>query len=147
MSREGDMLTSEWQFMPNLKQDEIECRLNGKEELSAKRQITLELPEITTTMTSDQEIKESLEEKSAVFWIPHNKYTINEDMNEIEENEEIMEEGIEESLSVVEEEFRRAENVPAMSAHKMKKSDLSFRVEEVSASSLSSSASSFLLSS
>jgi len=96
--REGDLLVSSYQFIPQSGQTKVECLPNGQEELSAKVSFAIR--------DASEDAAKEKEEK--VFWVPHQSDAtdyISEDRNEENEEEEMLE------LRMAEEEFRRAEMV------------------------------------
>merc|ERR1711990_1021620 len=87
--REGDLLVSSYQFLPQSGQSQVECRPNGQEELSAK--VSFAISEaISEGATKEKEDK--------VFWIPQ----LTDATDYVNEDEE---------QKMAEEEYRRAETV------------------------------------
>jgi len=109
--RQGDLLISSFQFLPQAGQAQVECRPNGLKELSAK---------VSFSINKEEEGKEEEEE---VFWVPHK-----EDATDYvtKEEENLTEDLVE--LRLAEEEFRRAEMVEKVAVVGRKSDEL--KVEE-----------------
>jgi len=109
--RQGDLLVSSYQFLPQPGQTQVECRPNGQEELSAK---------VSFAISEDSEEDAAKEKGDEVFWVPHQSDAT--DYVTEDEDEEMLE------LRLAEEEFRRAEMVEEVAAVGRQNTD--FKVEE-----------------
>merc|ERR1719234_156540 len=117
--RQGDMLVSSYQFLPQTGQSKVECRPNGQEELSAKVSFAISEKE------SEEDAAKEDKKEEEVFWVPHQSDAtddyVTEDKDE-KEDEDMLE------LRLAEEEFRRAEMVEEVAAVGRQNTD--FKVEE-----------------
>jgi hypothetical protein len=105
--RQGDLLVSSYQFLPQPGQTQVECRPNGQEELSAK--VSFAMSEANEDAAKEKEDK--------VFWVPHQS----DATDYVSEDED-------EELRMAEEEFSRAEMVEEVAA--VGRQNTNFKVEE-----------------
>jgi len=99
--RQGDMLVSSYQFLPQTGQSKVECRPNGQEELRAKVSFAISEEE------SEEAAAKEEKKEDEVFWVPHQTDATDDYLTEDKEKEDkdMLE------LRLAEEEFRRAEMV------------------------------------
>jgi hypothetical protein len=105
--RQGDLLVSSYQFLPQPGQTQVECRPNGQEELSAKVSFAI----------SEANENAAKEKEDEVFWVPHQS----DATDYVSEDED-------EELRMAEEEFSRAEMVEEVAA--VGRQNTNFKVEE-----------------
>jgi len=103
--RQGDLLVSTFQFLPQSGQTKVECRPNGLEELSAKVSFAI----------SEADKDAAKEKEDEVFWVPHKS-----------DATDFVEDMVEQRIA--EEEFRRAEMVEEVAA--VGRKNTGFKVED-----------------